>query len=300
MKIGYPCINRSIECTSNATFRLSSYSTERLIATVEQNLHCLEQILLYNLEHNFLFFRISSAIVPFASHPVCTFDWVKHFAAELDRIGAFIKKHHMRISMHPDQFVVINSPREDVVKRSLAEIQYHGDLLDALNLGPSSKIQIHVGGVYNNKDEAMQRFIHAYKNLPCQIKKRLVIENDDRSYSFSDCLSISNRTHIPVLFDVFHHQCHNRGETIMEAFLSAQKTWKKRDGTLMVDYSNQQRGAVKGKHAETIDANQFREFVHQTRAYDYDCMLEIKDKEKSAEKALAIVRKERFGGGKDV
>ncbi|MGB5924349.1 MAG: UV DNA damage repair endonuclease UvsE, partial [Syntrophobacteria bacterium] len=124
MKIGYPCINRGIGCTANSTFRLASYSEERLIQKVENNLDCLFQILQYNVQNGFYFFRISSDLVPFASHPVCTFDWASHFRGQFRKVGEFIRKHDIRISMHPDQFVVINSLKDDVVERSVWELEY--------------------------------------------------------------------------------------------------------------------------------------------------------------------------------
>jgi UV DNA damage endonuclease len=108
MKIGYPCINRTIGCSANRTFRLKSYSEERLIETVENNLDCLLNILKFNVEHNILFFRITSDLVPFASHPICQFPWQRFFRDKFRKIGDLIRTHGIRISMHPDQFTLIN------------------------------------------------------------------------------------------------------------------------------------------------------------------------------------------------
>jgi len=291
MRIGYPCINRSIGCTTNSTFRLASYSEERLVGTVANNLACLSRVLRYNTENGLLFFRISSDIVPFASHPVCKYGWMGQFRKEFHAIGAHIRKHKMRISMHPDQFVLLNALDDGIVRRSISELEYHCDVLDAMGLDSTAKIQIHVGGVYGDKKKAMEQFVQRYRLLDKKIKKRLVIENDDRLFCLRDCLAISERTGIPVLFDSFHHSCLNNGEGLREAMKAAARTWKRKDGPLMVDYSSQEKGARKGKHAEQIDIRHFSAFLGGAKRSGVDCdiMLEIKDKEKSALKAKAVL-----------
>ena len=295
MKIGYPCINRGIGCTANSTFRLASYSVERLIQKVKNNLDCLFKILQHNVQNGFYFFRISSDLVPFASHPVCTFDWASHFRGQFRKVGDFIREHNIRISMHPDQFVVINSPKDDVVERSVWELEYHSTVLDEMALDSTAKIQIHVGGVYGDKRSATNRFIERYSFLSKSLKSRLVIENDDRSYRLEDCLSVHEKIGIPILFDTFHHQCLNNGETLRQGLQLSGSTWKESDGIPMVDYSSQQRGQRPGSHAKTLNRASFKKFIHETKGVDFDIMLEIKDKETSAFKALKILREYQNG-----
>lgn len=295
MKIGYPCINRSIGCTANHTFRLKSYSTERLVRTVEKNLQCVNNILEYNVEHKLLFFRLSSDLIPFASHPINQFDWLEHFKQEFRRIGRIIKQQGFRISMHPDQFTLLNSPKKEVVKRSIEELKYHSSLLDAMELGKDAKIQIHIGGVYGNKDTAIDRFILNYAQLPSGVQRRLVIENDERLFSLRDCLCIHDRVqNLPVLLDIFHHNCLNNRESVREAIEQAQTTWNSKDGILMVDFSHQALGERLGKHATTINLQLFEDFLDQVRGLDFDIMLEIKDKEASALTALKKLQDRGF------
>jgi len=290
VRIGYPCQNLRIGCTSARTFRLKSYSAKRLLETVSENLACLRKILEYNVEKGLLFFRITSDLVPFASHPVCRVRWQRHFAGELAEIGRFIGKHRMRISMHPDQFTLINSPKADIFRRSVRELVYHAEVLDLMGLKDDAKIQIHVGGVYGDKDASMARFVARYAKLPDIVGRRLVIENDDVSYTLSECMGIHDETGIPVLFDIFHHEINSSGESAKEAVEAAAGTWRRRDGILMCDFSSQLEGARRGTHARSIDLGIFKRFLAETRPVDFDVMLEIKDKERSAVNALAAAR----------
>ncbi len=290
MRIGYPCINRTIGCKADSTFRLKSYSDERLVKTVGENLDCLARILAYNRDSDILFFRISSELVPFASHPICRFDWGSFFRTQLKKIGDFTDECGMRITMHPDQFILLNSPDKDVYDRSVRELKYHCTVLHLMGLDRSCKVQIHVGGAYGDKKASMKRFVERFRKLEPFISERIAIENDDRLFSLKDCISVHERTGVPVVLDTLHHSLVNEGESLTSALHAAATCWTKEDGLPVVDFSIQDKNGRKGRHAETIDPAEFRRFLAETAGIDFDIMLEIKDKEKSATDAVRLTR----------
>jgi UV DNA damage endonuclease len=289
VRVGYACINRSIGCTSGRTFRLASYSEKRLVETVEHSLDCLGRLLQWNRAHGIRFFRITSDLVPFASHPVCRVDWSRRFRAQFARLGRFVLRHKMRVSLHPDQFVLLNAREERVVRSSIAELEYQAKMLDLMGLGRSAKLQVHLGAAYGDKPGSKDVFCRQYERLPVAVRRRLAVENDDRIYTVADCLEVSERTGIPVVFDVFHHKLNSSGESVAEALRKCAATWRRTDGPPMVDYSSQQPGARRGAHAEHIDLRDFRRFAAQTAGLPVDVMLESKDKEASALRAIAAL-----------
>ncbi|MDD1653098.1 MAG: UV DNA damage repair endonuclease UvsE [Methanomicrobiales archaeon] len=301
VRIGYPCINRSIGCSANRTFRLASYSDERLLSTVRGNLECLERILSFNAAHHLLFFRITSDLVPFASHPVCTAPWQEELRPLFARVGALAGRGGFRISMHPDQFVLINSPDPALVERSVAELSYHAAVLDLMDLDGTAKMQIHVGGVYGDRKTGMDRFTRVHGDLPEPVIRRLVVENDDSRYSLRDCLEIHGETGIPVVYDHFHHRCHGDTGEIHGILGEVAGTWTGKDGIPMADYSSQEPGRRPGTHATALDPDDFRAFLSASSPRDMDVMLEIKDKERSALAAAALARRDpRFKPGNPV
>lgn len=195
--------------------------------------------------------------------------------------------------MHPGQYTVLNSPDRGIQARSIKELQYHGDVLDAMDLDLSAKIQMHVGGVYGDKNKSTQRFIERYHNLDEALKRRLVIENDDRSFTIDDCRRIYEDTGVPILFDAFHYELNHSGSSSAYALATITRTWQDHDGIPMVDYSYHRSGGRKVSHTESIDITHFERFLSLTQPYDVDIMLEIKDKETSAVKAVEIARKDK-------
>jgi len=293
MKIGYPCINLTLACKGDKTFRLKSYSEKRFRETVENNLNCLLKILQYNVQHQILFFRITSDLIPFASHPICKYKWQDDYYLTFKEIGSYIKKNHIRISMHPDQFIILNAKDDDIVQRSILELKYHAEILDLLQLDTTAKIQLHIGGVYGDKKVSIERFIQNFQILPENINRRLVIENDHQRYNLKDCFKLSEEISIPILFDYLHHQIYNTNEKLQQELTEYVNTWKIKDGIPLCDYSSQQLNRPKGSHAYTIDLEDFRYFLELIKPYDIDIMLEIKDKEESAIKAIKIVKNDK-------
>ena len=284
-RIGYACINLTAGIQLNKTCRLANASDSKLRELIKLNLEGLIKVLEWNKENNIYLFRISSDVIPFASHEVNKIEWWKDFKYELHYIGTSIKENNLKVAMHPSQVVNINSPREEVIKSSLKELEWHVKFLDSLGLDSTHKIVFHTGGVYGDKPEAIKRFIKVYKALPDNFKSRLTLENDDKSYNVCDLIRINKEVGIPLVFDNLHHEVLNTHkpqdkdiESIMKAFFS---TWDEKSGIPDIHYSTQKKEARLGSHAESINLEEFKEFYLKYKHLDFYIMFETKDKDKS-------------------
>ncbi|MCX7751103.1 MAG: UV DNA damage repair endonuclease UvsE [Candidatus Bipolaricaulota bacterium] len=290
MRIGYPCIHLGLPCRPSRTFRLASLSEGRLYETLAGNLDCLERIVRWNAAHGLLFLRITSDLVPLASHPENRHPWAERFAPRFAELGTLIRRFGMRISMHPGQYTLLNSPRREVVDAARAELRYHATVLELLELDRTAKVQIHVGGVYGDKGAAIERFVRAAAELPPGVRERLVVEHDERLFTLSDVLEISRKSELPVVFDAFHHRLNGDGRSLSEALAAQAENWGPQDGLPIVDYSSPLPSGRKGSHAHALDEKDFLNFLEDSQPYDFDLMLEVKDKERSALRALELAR----------
>lgn len=283
MNIGYACLTLGVSNTNFKTCTLKNASVERLMEIIDFNLDSLDKLIDYNIENDIKLFRISSDIIPFASSPVNRIEWWRVFSEKFKNLGKKIASSHMRVSMHPGQYTVLNSLTEDVVKRAVDDLIYHNRFLDSLNTDGKNKIILHIGGVYGDKKSAVERFKNNYKKLPDDIKSRLVIENDDKSYSISEVLEIGRALNIPVVYDNLHNEVLPSDPSKSDLYWidRARNTWKTEDGTQKIHYSQQNQEKRRGSHSETIDLKLFKKFF-EALEYDLDIMLEVKDKNLSA------------------
>ena len=247
------------------------------------------------MNNGILFFRIASDLIPFGSHPVMNYTWQDHFKERFQAIGNYIKNNDIRITMHPGQYTVLNSLKDKVYENSVKELLYHKDILELLGLDNTAKIISHVGGVYGDKQKSMTRFVDRYNSLNERIKQCHVIENDDKSFNIKDCLAINEQTGIPVIFDIYHHECNTTNENIQDVLRKVIKTWKSKDGLPIIHYSSEHPLKGKCRHADSIDLDHFKFFIETTKNFDFDVMIEIKNKENSTLLALnAILNDERL------
>lgn len=260
-------------------------NAENLTEISNHNLICLERMVDYCANNQIQLMRIGSDIIPFASHKDVVFNWKSIFASRLIKIGEMIKQNGLRVSMHPGQYTVLNSPHENVVTDSVRDINWHVDFLDVLNVDYSSKIVLHIGGIYGDKTASISRFINNLLQLPENIKKRVVLENDEKNYNIEDIIDICTELNVPAVFDVFHHELlppKDNKKNILYWMNEAKKTWKSEDGRQKIHYSQQKINGNRGSHSETIDVEQFMKFYKTISHLDLDIMLEVKDKNISA------------------
>ncbi|QRN85906.1 UV DNA damage repair endonuclease UvsE [Clostridia bacterium] len=291
MSIGYACIITSRPDLRFSTCRLSNASKERLNEIMVGNVAVLDKMIDFNIKNQISLFRISSDVIPFATHPINGIDWQFKYAEQLTKIGLKIKKAGLRVSMHPGQYTVLNSPHQEVVSRAIADIHYHAEFLNALGLDYTHKIILHIGGAYGDKSLAQDRFINNVKYLDSSAKKRLVIENDEKIYSVRDVLNIGMKTGNPCIFDILHHNLNLPSEkkSIVNWIDLFCQTWQEMDGIQKIHYSQQDGSKRRGAHSRTIQHREFLDFYHSLNSPDIDIMLEVKDKEISAIKCINLL-----------
>lgn len=291
MSIGYACLNIGTPGTNIRSLTMKYATPEKLIEVTHHNLAALERMVDYNRKNNIKLFRISSDIIPFGSSPVNQLDWQTLHQDQFTELAKKIKKAGLRISMHPGQYTVLNSPSDDVVDRAIADLIYHDQVLTALGADRTNKIILHVGGVYGDKPAAMARFAANFQRLPQPVKDRLIIENDERSYNIEEVLTLANTLGIPAVFDNLHHAINPpmTAKSESEWIAEAGQTWQPENGRQKIHYSQQDPVKQPGAHTQTITFEPFLNFYHHLPDSSIDIMLEVKDKNLSAVKLNNIL-----------
>jgi UV DNA damage endonuclease len=257
-------------------------------------------------------YRMSSDVAPYITHPDLPqfHAQIAESQSELAELGRRANQIGLRLSFHPSQFIVMNAPGKELREQSVRDLTCGAEILDRMNLGPEAVLVIHVGGVYDDKSAALDRWVACYKALPAPVRRRLVLEHDDLRFSAADVLSIHDRTGVPLVFDVQHHQCLNPQRlpwrSTLEQFLH---TWPV-GVRPKVHYSSprtQMREIVRrnretGKkgvvlqppvwtaHADYVHPFEFIRFALETRAMDFDIMLEAKAKNLAVERLRQDIR----------
>ena len=281
IRLGYACVNLSLgeNGRTSRTCRLSNASPNRLETLARENLSGLVNVLNWNVAQSIRLYRISSGVIPLASHPQAQWPWRKTLKRELVRIGRLVRDSGLRVSMHPGQYTVLNSPHRQVAESARAELQYHANFLDQSGLDGTHKIILHVGGLYGDRNASLDRFQKRFDTLPLSVRSRLVLENDERSYKTGDVLALSESLGIPMVFDYLHHIGGGNELPTKRLLTRIYDTWSRSDGRPELHYSTQRTGSRMGSHANMINARGFVRFTQLLPAADIDIMLEAKSKD---------------------
>ena len=196
---------------------------------VRQSIEYVAEIFHYLAKNDIHMYRMSSDFAPYLTHPDLPqfHNQLTEAAGELAELGALARKYDIRLSLHPSQYILLNALDDEVARKSILDLNAQAQILDAMSCGPEAVVVTHVGGVYGEHGVSLQRFISRYKNLPDQTKQRLVVENDDVSFSHADTMRIHEETGCPVIFDNLHHFCRNpEGVSMRDALKAALGTWR--------------------------------------------------------------------------
>jgi UV DNA damage endonuclease len=266
----------------------------------------LRDIFAYLEKKQIRMYRMSSDLAPYVTHPDmpqfhAQIGECKH---ELRDIGAEARRLDLRLSFHPSQFIVINSPVPDLRRKSIADLLSQAEMLDCMELGPEAVVVIHAGGTYGDVEAGMRRWIETWRELPEPVRRRLVLENDDLRYSAANVVHIHEHTGVRLIFDVQHFWCHNPeglelGPTV-DRFL---RTWPgsvrpklhfSSPRTEMREIERKSRKTGKKEtvllppiwtgHADFNHPFEFISFMRSMRSHEFDVMLEAKAKD------LALIR----------
>ncbi len=270
------------------------------------SLEHVDRILDHLDRHDIRMYRLSSDIAPYATHPEMPqfHGMVSESTSELRAIGEKAKRLNIRLSFHPSQFVVLNSPDPELVRKSIWDLSSQAEMLDRMELGPEAVLVIHVGGTYGNIAESRARWVETWKILPDHVRRRLVLEHDDLRFSATDVLWIHEHTGVRLIFDYQHFWCLNPEGTDLRATLaSILATWP--DGQqpkihfssprtelreqIRVDPKTRKKttkyvAPVFTGHADFCNPFEFATFMRTAEGLTFDVMLEAKAKD------LALLR----------
>jgi len=255
----------------------------RLAGLCRANAEALMNSLVFCSRRGIGAFRINSQILPVKTHPEAGYA-IRELPGSAEVIdgflacGRFAAENGLRLSFHPDQFVVLNSPNPKTLAHSIAELEYQAEVAGWVG---ADTINIHGGGGYGNKAAALELLCRNIACLAEPVRSRLTLENDDKVFTPSDLLPVCERTGVPLVYDVHHHRCLPDGASVAETTRLARATWRAEPLFHISSPIEGWDGPVPRRHHDYID---FRDFPSEWLGTPLTVEVEAKAKE------LAVAR----------
>jgi UV DNA damage endonuclease len=246
--------------TATALLRLPKPARlARLADLCRSNAEALLASLEFCASHGIGAFRINSQILPVKTHPAAGYEMDElpdgaDITTRFRECGRFARSKGLRLSFHPDQFVVLNSPNPQTLANSLAELDYQAEVAEWVG---ADTINLHGGGAYGDKAAALDALRKNIELLPRPVRSRLTLENDDKVYTPADLLPVCADTGVPLVYDVHHHRCLPDGLSIEAATEQAAATWKREPLFHLSSPIEGWRGPKPQRHHDYIDSRDF-------------------------------------------
>ena len=251
MQLGYACINMTlqkqekVQCNRGMikrTFLAKGIPYASELALI--NVKGLKRVIEWNNANGIKVYRMTSCLFPwFSEYDMFDLPDIDEIADIMSEAGRIAMEGGQRLSFHPGPFNVLASPNDNVVVKTIKELNAHAEQMDLMGLpaSPMAKINIHVGGAYGDHESALQRFCKNFERLAPSTQARLTVENDDKPNCYSTKMlveGVSNRIGVPVVFDSHHHELGPQDLDYHDAFYLARETWQNRNAKQQCHHSN--------------------------------------------------------------
>ena len=295
VQLGLCCLNTEMRSQKPPVFssrkmiirKIEEDGIDALKEKILQNLRDTLTLMDWNETHGIKVFRLSSELFPHKSNQKVE-DYDFEFAKELlKEIGDKSRVLNQRLTFHPGQYNVIGSPTRESFIQTIRDLSYHAEVLDLMGMDQNSVLVIHGGGVYKDKPETIERWCSQFMEMPEFVRRRVVLENCEKNFSIEDCLLVSERVNIPVVFDTHHYHCYNKlhpteklkpPSDYIESILN---TWKRRNIKPKFHVSEQGSGKC-GHHSDFVETipEYLLEIPNKYNTH-IDIMIEAKMKEQA-------------------
>lgn len=264
---------------------------KKLEEIIFNNLKILEKIIEFNYQNKIFFYRISANLFPLKT--VQNIDYsLDKFQSICERIGQKIKKYGMRVDIHADHFLILNSRKKEVQDISIKMLNTYQEFFDLLKI--AGKVILHIGSKYQSKEEGLKVFEMVFLKLNKCLQEMIVLENDDKTYTVTETLLLCEKLQIPMVLDYHHFLCnHEPKEKINDFLTRILNTWRFTNLNPKMHFSSPKNNKEKRTHHFYIDYHSFLKFINILEKFniDIDIMLECKGKEESL---LKLTRQIKF------
>jgi len=214
------------------------------------NLNLTRRIIEHCASQGIFHYRLSSAMFPLMTDPTLGLELEKlsnyqDICESCDAIGVAAQSLSVSLSLHPDQFNVLASEKPAVVQKTIDELNFHAAIMDLIGLPQdySAPINIHPSlSPKQNKEELFReivdRFYVAFSKCSQGVRKRLVVENEDKGLwtcanlfmYFHNYCGTKHNHFFPLTYDNLHDYCNpsvfeNNKITIQQNIDAFEKTW---------------------------------------------------------------------------